>query len=41
MIIGSPIDSTDKTPEQINEVVREWIEAQMAQISNPELHHRG
>lgn len=31
--IGEPIETQGKLPEQINEEVREWIEAQMQEIS--------
>lgn len=40
LVVGPAIETAGLTPEQINERVREWIEAQMAQISNPALHHR-
>jgi 1-acyl-sn-glycerol-3-phosphate acyltransferase len=31
--IGAPIDPAGKTPEALNETVKDWIEAQMAEIS--------
>jgi 1-acyl-sn-glycerol-3-phosphate acyltransferase len=33
--IGPTIDTRDKTPEQVNTEARDWIEAQMQQISDP------
>jgi len=33
--IGPPITTADKSAKQINEAVRGWIEAKMAEISNP------
>ena len=33
--IGPPIETADKSPKEINEAVRGWIEAKMAEISNP------
>ena len=36
MVIGPPVPTADRTPEQITRAARQWIEATMARISPAE-----
>jgi hypothetical protein len=36
MVIGPPVPTAERTPEQITRAARQWIEATMARISPAE-----